>query len=82
MSLWIDDDDLVCEICEERETVYPYCVSCVNKHLTLMSLVTDGWDYSESAKLSVCEAICVADLPTSPEAFQDFSVLTLSASHS
>ena len=62
MSQWIDldDDDLVCEICEEKETVYPYCVNCVNKHLTLMSLFSTGWDYSESAKLRVCEAICEA----------------------
>ena len=39
MSQWIelDDDDLVCEICEEKETVLPYCVSCVNKHMTLIS---------------------------------------------
>ena len=62
MSQWIDldDDDLVCEICEEKETVLPYCVSCVNKHLTLMSLFSNGWDYSESAKLRVYEAICEA----------------------
>ena len=62
MSQWIDldDDDRVCEICEEKETVLPYCVSCVNKHLTLMSLFSNGWDYSESAKLSVYEAICEA----------------------
>ena len=66
MSQWIDldDDDLVCEICEEKETVLPYCVSCVNKHLTLMSLFCNGWDYSESAKLRVYEAICEAHRET------------------
>ena len=66
MSQWIDldDDDLVCEICEEKETVYPYCVNCVNKHLTLMSLFSNGWDYSESAKLRVYEAICDAHRET------------------
>ena len=66
MSQWIDldNDDLVCEICEEKETVYPYCVNCVNKHLTLMSLFSNGWDYSESAKLRVYEAICEAHRET------------------
>ena len=54
----LDDDDLVCEMCEEKETVYPYCVNCVNKHLALMSLFNNGWDYSERAKQHVYEVLC------------------------
>ena len=55
----LDDDDLVCEMCEEKETVFPYCVNCVNKHLTLLSLFQpDTWDYSESAKLRFYEELC------------------------
>ena len=57
---WADiHDDLVCEICEERETVHPYCVNCVNKHLELMTLLTlGGSDFSETAKLRVYEILC------------------------
>ena len=53
---WADiGDDLVCEICEETETVYPYCVNCVNRHLELMTPFTPGGsDFSESAKVRVC----------------------------
>ena len=55
----IDDADLICEICGERETFSPYCVSCVNKHLTVMSMFQPtAWDYSESAKTRVYEVIC------------------------
>ena len=55
----LDDDDLVCEMCEEKETVYPYCVNCVNKHLTLLSLFQpDTWGYSESAKKRFYEELC------------------------
>ena len=59
--VWADlhDDDLVCEICEEKETVFPYCVNCVNKHLQLMSLFQpDAWDYSDTAKKRVYEILC------------------------
>ena len=52
-------DDLVCEICEEVETVQPYCVNCVNKHLELMTLFTPGGsDLSATAKLRVYEILC------------------------
>ena len=59
--VWADihDDDLEGEICEEKETVYPYCVNCVNKQLTLMSLFQPGaWDHSDTAKKHVYELLC------------------------
>ena len=54
----IDDDDLVCEICEEKETVHSYCVRCVSKHLEIMSMFSDHWDISERNKEYIYELIC------------------------
>ena len=53
-----DDDDLVCEICKEKETVHSYCVKCVDKHLQVMSMFSDHWDISERNKEYICELIC------------------------
>ena len=56
--VWADDDDLVCEICEEKETVHSYCVRCVSKHLEIMSMFSDHWDISERNKEYIYELIC------------------------
>ena len=54
----IEEDDLVCEICEEKETVHSYCVKCVSKHLEIMSMFSDHWDISERNKEYIYELIC------------------------
>ena len=56
--VWADDDDLVCEICKEKETVHSYCVKCVDKHLQVMSMFSDHWDISERNKEYIYELIC------------------------
>ena len=55
-----DDDDGMCEICEEIETTNRYCNVCVNKHLQLMSFLAPGrmTGLSESAKQRLYEVLC------------------------
>ena len=54
-----DDDDGMCEICEEIETTSRYCNVCVNKHLQLMSFLSPGLTgLSECAKQRLYEVLC------------------------
>ena len=55
----MDEENLVCEICEAREYDLDYCRTCVGKHLALMSFLRPGLTgFSEGAKQRIYDVLC------------------------